>query len=161
MKLLVRLPLGIPAPLAIDLPLAEPVFGDPGGGGDLRVRGPRIPPLDQLLAGLAQRRFQLVEFAVRHGSVPLQDLDPHARDADPCLRHFDTLFGQDAALLRKEIEKAKFLDPADVFYVAFHFAEQIGRPREFGIDLLKLVVKRSPKGEVGKSAKNKLKSVGG
>jgi hypothetical protein len=102
-----------------------------------------------------------LELALCGLKVSPKELDPHARDADPCLRHFETLFGQDAGLLKKEIEKAKFLDPADVFYVAFHFAEQIGRPREFGIDLLKLVVKRSPKGEVGKSAKNKLKSVGG
>jgi hypothetical protein len=92
--------------------------------------------------------------------VSAKELDPHAREADPCLRNFDTLFQQDPALLRKEIEKAKFLDAEDVFYVGFHFAEQSGRPREFGTELLKLVVKRWPKGEAGKSAKNKLKSVG-
>src|SRR4029078_867660 len=92
--------------------------------------------------------------------VSAKELDPHARDADPCLRNFDTLFQQDAGLLKKEIEKAKFLAPEDVFYVGFHFAEQFGRAREFGIDLLKLVVKRSPKGECGRSAKNRLTSMG-
>jgi hypothetical protein len=101
-----------------------------------------------------------LELALTGLKVSAKELDPHARDADPALRSFDTLFQQDPQLLRKEIEKAKFLDPGDLFYVGFHFAEQYGRPREFGIELLKLVVKRSPKGEVGKSAKNKLKSVG-
>jgi hypothetical protein len=90
-----------------------------------------------------------------------KELDPHARNTDPCLRNFETLFQQDSTLLKKEMEKAKFLDPEDVFYVGFHFAEQVGRAKDFGIDLLKLVLKRSPKREVGKSAKNKLKSVGG
>jgi hypothetical protein len=101
-----------------------------------------------------------LELAVCGLKVSAKDLDPHARDADPSLRNFDSLYQQDPALLRKDIEKAKFLDAEDLFYVGFHFAEQLGRPREFGIDLLKLVVKRWPKGEVGRSAKNKLKSVG-
>lgn len=101
-----------------------------------------------------------LEIALTGLKVSQKEMDPHARDADPCLRSFDTLFQQDAEQLLKEVEKAKFLDPEDLFYVGFHFAEQVGRPRQFGIDLLKLVVKRSPKGEVGKSAKNKLKSVG-
>lgn len=101
-----------------------------------------------------------LELALSGLKVSAKELAPAARDADPCLRNFDTLFQQDQDLLRKEVEKAKFLDPDDLFYVGFHFAEQIGRAKPFGIDLLKLVVKRSPKSEVGKSAKNKLKSVG-
>jgi len=111
-------------------------------------------------------RDPAIGFAVRQElafcglKVSAKELDYHSRSADPALRSFDTLFQQDPGLLKKEIEKAKFLDPEDLFYVGFHFAEQFGRAREFGIDLLKLVVKRSPKGEVGKSAKNKLKSIG-
>jgi HEAT repeat protein len=101
-----------------------------------------------------------LEIATTGVKVSAKDLDPHSRESDHALRNFDTLFQQDAEELMKELEKAKFLDPEDLFYVGFHFAEQIGRPRQFGIDLLKLVVKRAPKGEVGKSAKNKLKSVG-
>lgn len=101
-----------------------------------------------------------LEIALNGLKVSQHEMDPHARESDPCLRNFDTLFQQDSEQLLKEVEKAKFLEAEDLFYVGFHFAEQIGRPRQFGIDLLKLVVKRSPKNEIGKSAKNKLKSVG-
>ncbi len=101
-----------------------------------------------------------LEIALTGLKVSLKEMDPHDRDNDPCLRSFDTLFAQDADRLEKELEKAKFLDDADLFYVGFHFAEQIGRPRQFGIDVLKMVAKRYPKTEAGKSAKNKLKNVG-
>lgn len=108
-----------------------------------------------------------VGFAVRSElalcglKVSAKDVDPHSRMTDPCLKHLDTLFAQNPESLRQELEKAKFLEPEDLFYAGFHFAEQIGRPRQFGIDLLKLVAARSPKSEVGKSAKNKVKAAGG
>lgn len=101
-----------------------------------------------------------LEIALTGVKVSTKDMDPHDRENDPCLRSFDTLFAQDADRLEKELEKAKFLDDADLFYIGFHFAEQIGRPRQFGIDVLKMVAKRHPKSEAGKSARNKLKSVG-
>jgi HEAT repeat protein len=101
-----------------------------------------------------------LEIALNGLKVSTKEMDPHDRDNDPCLRSFDTLFQQDAERLEKELEKAKFLDDEDLFYVGFHFAEQIGRPRQFGIDVLKMVAKRYPKTEAGKSAKNKLKNVG-
>lgn len=86
--------------------------------------------------------------------------DAANRAGDPCLRNFANLLEQDAALLTKEIGKAKWLEPADLFYVGFHFVEQVGRGRDFGAEVLKLVLKRSPKGELAKSAKNKLKLTG-
>lgn len=101
-----------------------------------------------------------LEIALTGLKVSRKDVDPLSREGDPCLRSLDTLFQQDAEQLLKELDKAKFLDEDDLFYAGFHFAEQIGRPRQLGIDLLKLVVKRNPKSEAGKSAKNKLKSVG-
>ncbi len=82
------------------------------------------------------------------------------RAGDPCIRNFSSLVDQDAELLTKEVEKAKWLEPDDLFYLGFHFAEQLSRGRQFGADLLKLVLKRSPKGELAKSAKNKLKLCG-
>ncbi len=87
-----------------------------------------------------------------------KDLDPHSRNEDHCLRNFDTLMGQNFDMLEKELAKAKFLDPADLFYIGFHFAEQVGRQRQFGIDILQSISK--DKSEAGKAAKNKLKSVG-
>ncbi|CAN5174363.1 hypothetical protein BH11PLA2_BH11PLA2_06940 [soil metagenome] len=100
-----------------------------------------------------------LELALCGLKVSGKNLDPHARYDDPCLRHFDTLMQQDFDLMEKELAKAKLLEPEDRLYVGFHFAELVGRQRQFGIDILKAIAKES-KGEAGKSAKNKLKSVG-
>jgi hypothetical protein len=86
--------------------------------------------------------------------------DVASRAGDPCLRHFADLLDQDAGLLAKEVEGAKWLDPDDLFYIGFHFTEQSGRGRGFGADVLRLVIKRAPKGETARSAKNKLKLAG-
>jgi hypothetical protein len=100
-----------------------------------------------------------LELALCGLKVSDKNLDPHARYDDPCLKHFDTLLQQDLDLLEKELAKAKFLEPEDRLYVGFHFAELVGRPRQFGVDILKAVASQS-KGDPGKAAKNKLKSVG-
>jgi hypothetical protein len=101
-----------------------------------------------------------LELALCGLKVSAHALDVADRSADPCLRHLGTLLEQDAELLTKEVEKAKWLSAEDLFYAGFHFAEQFGRPRQFGADLLKLVLKRQPKGELAKSARNKLKLTG-
>ena len=43
--------------------------------------------------------------------------------------------------------KAKWLEPEELFYLGFHFAEQTHRAKEFGKEVLELVIKRSPKSE--------------
>jgi len=101
-----------------------------------------------------------LELAICGLKVSKKELAARYLESDPCLRNFDTLHQNDAVLLLGEIEKAKHLEPEDLLYVGFHFVEQMGRTRQFGIDVLKLLAKRDPKSEAGKSAKNKLKSVG-
>ena len=101
-----------------------------------------------------------LELALCGLKVSGKGLDAADRAGDQCLRSFGTLLELDADQLLKEVEKAKWLDPEELFYVGFHFAEQVGRGRAFGAEVLKLVLKRSPKGELAKSAKNKLKSAG-
>ena len=92
--------------------------------------------------------------------VSAKSADAASRAGDPCLRNVANLLEQDAGLLAKEVTKAKWLDAADLFYIGFHFVEQVGRSREFGAEVLKLVLKRSPRGELAKSARNKLKLTG-
>lgn len=88
-----------------------------------------------------------------------KNLAADARHQDHCLRNFATAVGQNAADTAREVEKAKWLDADDRFYVGFHFAEQHGQEREFGVAVLKQVVKGS-KGKAAAAAKNKLKSIG-
>ncbi len=82
------------------------------------------------------------------------------RAADPCLRQFEHAVSQDSDGTLRAIEKSKWLDPEDLFYLGFHFAEKAAAEKEFGAEVLKLVSKQSPRSKLAAAAKNKLKSVG-
>jgi hypothetical protein len=102
-----------------------------------------------------ETRFELAATGLKESA---HDLAAEARTADPSLHQFTRLI-QDAGFdLFDHVSKAKWLDADDLFYLGFHFAEQTHRARDFGRQVLELVVKRSPKSEVGKQAKRKLKS---
>lgn len=86
---------------------------------------------------------------------------PHdARAADPALHQFAQLCQQDPATLFQQLSKIKWLDPEDLYYLGFHFTEQGGYQRQFGADVLKLVLKRSARSKVAQAAKSKLRSAG-
>jgi hypothetical protein len=88
------------------------------------------------------------------------ELSAESRAGDPCLHQFGQLFQGYEAELFAALEKAKWLEPDDLYYLGFHFAEQPGRARQFGGRVLQLVVKRSPKTKTGQAAKSKLKREG-
>jgi HEAT repeat protein len=92
--------------------------------------------------------------------VSAKEVPHEARAADPALHQFAQLCQQDPAELFKQLEKIKWFDPEDLYYLGFHFAEQGGYQRQFGADVLKLVLKRSPRSKVSQAAKSKLRSVG-
>ena len=88
-------------------------------------------------------------------------LPAESRANDAALQQFANLWQTYEAELFDELNKAKWLDPEDLYYIGFHFAEQPDtRRREFGGKVLQLVVKRSPKGKTGQAAKSKLKREG-
>ena len=62
--------------------------------------------------------------------------------------------------LTAALEKAKWLEADDLYYLGFHFAEQPGRWQPFGGRVLQLLVKRSPKTKAAQAAKSKLKREG-
>jgi hypothetical protein len=86
------------------------------------------------------------------------DLSPEHRGTDPALHQFERLLQNPAFDALARLAKENWLDPGDLFYLGFHFVEQSHRAREFGRQILDLVIKRSPQSEVGKQAKRKLKS---
>ncbi len=88
------------------------------------------------------------------------DLSAEARASDPCLSHFATLCQGYEAELLAELEKRKWLEPDDLYYLGFHFAEQSGQQRQFGGKLLRLLLKRSPRTKLGQAAKSKLRGAG-
>jgi hypothetical protein len=87
-------------------------------------------------------------------------VSPEARAADPALHQFAQLCQQDPAGLFEQLSKVKWLDPEDLYYLGFHFVEQGGYQRQFGADVLKLVIKRSGRSKTAQAAKSKLRSVG-
>jgi hypothetical protein len=89
-----------------------------------------------------------------------KDLAADARATDHSLQLFMALSQQDEAELFKHLEQTKWLEPEDLHYLGFHLAEQEGRAKKLAGEVLRLVVKRSPRGKVGQAAKSKLRSAG-
>jgi hypothetical protein len=114
----------------------------------LLTRDPAVGP---------ELRFQLAATLLK---VSNHDPAAAAREADPALHHFSRLLQDPAFDLIGEVRKAKWLEAEDLFYLGFHFAEQQRLARAFGQQVLELVIQRSPKSQLGKNAKHKLKSEG-
>lgn len=101
-------------------------------------------------------RFELATVGVK---LSAKNVAADARHNDHCLRNFSTCLSLDAAQTLELVGKAKWLDADDLFYIGFHFAEHTGQEKEFGVGVLKLLIKGS-KGKAAANAKNKLKSLG-
>lgn len=104
-----------------------------------------------------ETRFEATATALKESN---RDLAPEHRAADPVLHQFARLLQNPTFDVASRLSKAKWLDPEELFYVGFHFAEQTHRARAFGKQVLELVVERAAKTETGKQAKRKLKSAG-
>jgi len=114
----------------------------------LLTRDPAVGP---------QLRFELAATELKLSN---HDATASVRETDVSLQNFNRLL-QDAAFdLIGQVRKAKWLEESDLYYLGFHFAEQPRLGREFGRQVLELVMERWPKTELGKSAKRKLKSEG-
>jgi hypothetical protein len=92
--------------------------------------------------------------------LKLSNKELAARGNDPCLGQFAHLIQGYEGELTKALDKAKWLEPDDLFYLGFHFIEKDGAPRKFGGFVLQLLLKRSPKSKVAKDAKAKMKASG-
>lgn len=105
------------------------------------------PPLRMELAGCGLKLS-------RH------DLNPEARNTDPALQQLGRLLHGYEAEVLDFLKKAKWLDPEDLYYVGFHFADRDGQGRKFGGEVLKLLVQRSPRSKLAQDAKRKVRSAG-
>ena len=101
-----------------------------------------------------------LELAACGLKVSGKELSAEARAADPCLQQFATLCQGYEAELWAELEKIKWLEPEDLYYLGFHFAEQGGQQKQFGGKVLRLLVKRSPRTKLAQAAKSKLRGAG-
>jgi HEAT repeat protein len=102
-------------------------------------------------------RFELAGCALK---VSAHDLSGEARAADLSLQQFASLIHSHEAEVTESLRKAKWIEPEDLFYLGFHFAEKDRQERKFGGEALKLLVKRSPRSKLAKDARTKLKREG-
>jgi HEAT repeat protein len=102
-------------------------------------------------------RFQLAATALKLSN---HDISAAAREAEPALQQFSRILQDSTFDLFGQIRMAKWLEPEDLFYLGFHFAEQHMLAKEFGKKVLLLLVERSPKSALAKNARQKLKSEG-
>jgi hypothetical protein len=102
-------------------------------------------------------RFEAAACALK---LSAHDLALDARAADPSLQQVAGLLHSHPEELGKMLDKAKWLEPEDLFYLGFHFAERDRQEKEFGGKVLHLLVKRSPRSKIAKDAKSKLQREG-
>jgi len=102
-------------------------------------------------------RFELAACGLK---LSTHDLSPAARQADPALHQFTRLLNNHETHPQTYLEKAGWLEPEDLFYLGFHFVEGAGAERDFGAQVLRWLLKKSPKAKQAKDAKSKLKGAG-
>ena len=82
------------------------------------------------------------------------------RRADRVLRHLSALVASGKGVATRLI-KAKPVSDEDLFYLGFNYAESKDEmEQELGAELLEHLVEKSPRGKLGKSARNKLRLTG-
>jgi HEAT repeat protein len=104
-----------------------------------------------------QLRLELACCGLKTGN---RDLAPEARSADPTLAQFGRLLPAYESEVLSFLKSAKWLEPAELFYLGFHFADKDGPTRRFGGQVLKLLIQRSPRSKIAQDAKRKLRSAG-
>jgi len=65
----------------------------------------------------------------------------------------------DIAIL-KRLKTEKVLGSDDLFYIGFHFSEKLFELKDFGVAVLKYVIKKYPRAKQSSKAKKKLQQVG-
>jgi len=105
---------------------------------------------------------EAVRFEAAACALKLSNHHPAAdsRAADPALHQFAALLHRHETDPLVFVQKARWLDPADLFYLGFHFSEGGRQEKELGRNVLQLVVRRSPRGKLAKDARSKLRSEG-
>lgn len=100
-------------------------------------------------------RFELAACGLKSTA---HDLAAEARATDACLQQFTRLVHSHNTDPAVYVKQAKWLEPEDLFYLGFHFVEGNGPEKEFGAQVLKLLLERSPRSKLAKDAKSKLRS---
>jgi HEAT repeat protein len=113
-----------------------------------------LSPLKEFPAFSAEDKFVL---AIAQLKLHTHEVVPTARRHDPALDLLVDLYRSSAFPLLEALRKEKGLEPQDLFYLGFSFAEGSAEERALGEAILGFLADRYPRTKIGKSAKNKLK----
>jgi hypothetical protein len=115
-------------------------------------------PLKDFANFAPEDRFR---FAIAQFKLHSHTLGPNAQRQDLTLNTFSELYRSSTFPLLESLKKEKALEPDDLFYLGFCFAERSGTERALGKGLLEFLAEKYPRTKLGKSAKNKLKLLEG
>ncbi|MGE0821478.1 MAG: HEAT repeat domain-containing protein [Candidatus Binatia bacterium] len=110
---------------------------------------PTWTPNDKFTLAIAQLKLQP------------HDLNSVTTRHDPSLDVLVDLARSSTFPMLESLKKERFLEPEDLFYVGFRFAEGSAEVRDLGEELLAFLAERHGRTKVGKGAKNKLKLLRG
>ncbi|MBI4971436.1 MAG: HEAT repeat domain-containing protein [Candidatus Omnitrophica bacterium] len=100
------------------------------------------------------------ELMVANLKLSSKDLSSVARNNDRALAMvMGFIKAQDKDLI-KRLFKEKVLTPQELYYLGFHFSEKLFDQKQFGVDLLKTMIKKSPRNQFSIQAKKRLQVVG-
>ncbi len=88
--------------------------------------------------------------------VNSKELAPAARRNHLGLKVLRALIYDDPNQLIRRLRAEKELTPADFYFLGFHFSEEGGAMRPFGVAMLRHVTKKFPKNKIAPSAERKL-----
>jgi len=127
-------------------------------------RAKKFEAAKRYLELLATGLFYTDEVRYEMASVLLKlsgkDLNLQARNEDPALNLFSVLARINLSHLLKQVKTDRLLDCNDLYYAGFHFSERLFEQKAFGVDVLKLLIKKFPRSKVKTAAKKKLELVG-
>ena len=127
-------------------------------------RAKKFEAAKRYLELLATGLFYTDEVRYEMASVLLKlsgkDLNLQARNEDPALNLFSVLARINLSHLLKQVKADRLLDYNDLYYAGFHFSERLFEQKAFGVDVLKLLIKKFPRSKVKTAAKKKLELVG-
>ena len=84
-----------------------------------------------------------LELAACGLKMSAKELGAPDRAEDPCLEQFAGFCHHHGDELMPALEKIKWLDPDDLYYLGFDLVERGGTHRKFGAEVLHLVIKRA------------------
>lgn len=113
-----------------------------------------LSPLKEFPTWTAEDKFAL---AVSQLKLHSHDVVSAPSRHDPALELFADLYRSSAFPVVETLKKEKGLEPEDLFYLGFRYAEGTPEVRSLGEDVLAFLAEKYPRAKVGKSAKNKLK----